>query len=256
MTRAPASSLLDPSRWRYAPPREQLDYYRRTAGHYDAQHVADDDEIAESLQHIERFIRQFGIRSVLDSGCGTGRGIRFLQRALPDVRVEGNDPSPELLEVATRVHGVPAALLHCSDTRTLPVAPGSFDAVMSLSVLHHVPESASLVQRMSEIAAKAVFIADANYMGQGSLVGSIAKLALTRAGVWPVVKYVQQGFKGWAYSDGDGVFYSYSVFNDLAILQQTFSKVMIIPVGRTSTRKGAATMPLLRASVVLVAAFK
>lgn len=246
--------LLKPSRWRFAPQQMQLEYYRRTAVDYDADHVADDDEMTESLQHIVEFIRRLGIRSVWDSGCGTGRGIRYLQRTAPEVRVEGNDPSPELLEVATSKHGVPASLLHCSDTRALTLAPGSFDAVMSLAVLHHVPDPTSVVRRMAEIAGRALFIADANYMGQGSLVSGIAKLALTRAGVWPVVKYVQQGFKGWGYSDGDGVFYSYSIFNDLPILQQMFSKVMVIPLGRTST--AAAAMPLLRAPVVLVAAFK
>jgi hypothetical protein len=137
---------------------------------------------------------------------------------------------------------------------SLPFAPGSFDAVMSLGVLHHVPNPDDVVRRMVELAAKAVFISDSNYMAQGSIAARLLKFALTRARVWPLTKYVAQGFKGWAYSEGDGIFYSYSVFNDLPLVEQEFARVLVIPVG-CDTDAGRRC-PVLRAPTALVAGLR
>jgi SAM-dependent methyltransferase len=254
MKSLPIADLLSATRWRFAPDQAQLEYYRRTASSYDDAHVSEEDEHAESLAHIRGFLEQIGARSVLDSGCGTGRGIRYLRQCMPHLRIEGNDPSPDLLEVARNRHGLSPDILHCSDTTSLPLGQGSFDAVMSLGVLHHVPEPGRIVRRMIELARKAVFISDSNYLGQGSLAGSIVKLALTRARLWPVVKYVQQGFHGWGYSDGDGIYYSYSVFEDLHLIESAFPRVYVIPVGRGSSF--ARRMPMLRAPTVLVAGIR
>ena len=102
---------------------------------------------------------------------------------------------------------------------------------------------------MIELARKAVFISDANYIGQGSLPVSLVKLLATRAGLWPMIKYVQQGFKDWGYNQSDGVYYSYSVFNDLPLLLEAFPRVFVIPVG--SAAKRGTSLPMLRAPIVL-----
>jgi SAM-dependent methyltransferase len=236
------------SRWRFPPAAAQLDYYRRTASTYDETQVHDGDEHYESLGLFLNLIRQNELKSVLDVGCGTGRGIRYLRQHMPTLDVQGNDPSPDLLRIACEKHRVPADVLHCADVLTLPFAPGSFDAVMSLGVLHHVPEPSQVVRRMIQLARRAVFISDANYIGQGSLPVSLVKLAATKAGLWPALKYVQQGFKGWGHSEGDGIFYSYSVFNDLPLLQEAFDKVFVIPIGRDAAR--GHSLPMLRAPLV------
>jgi SAM-dependent methyltransferase len=237
------------SRWRFAPENAQLDYYREAAGDYDEAQVHEGDEHYQNLGLIESLIRQGNIRSVLDVGCGTGRGIRYLRQHMPDLEVHGIDPSPDLLKIATERHGVPRELLHCADALSAPFPPGSFDAVMSLAVLHHVPQPHKIVRRMIELTRKAIFISDANYIGQGSLSTSIAKLLINRAGAWPFMKFVQQGFKGWACSTGDGVFYSYSVFDDLPLLEDAFTKVFVVPAG-SGAKRGIA-FPMLRAPVVL-----
>jgi SAM-dependent methyltransferase len=246
--------LLAPSRWRFAPADAQLDYYRRTAASYDEVHVGEGDAHTESLGYIAGFLRQIGAQSVLDVGCGTGRGIRYLREHVPGVRAEGCDPSGDLLRIARENHAIPDDRLHHGDMASLPFAPGSFDAVMSLGVLHHVPNPDDVVRRMVELAAKAVFISDSNYMAQGSIAARLLKFALTRARVWPLTKYVAQGFKGWAYSEGDGIFYSYSVFNDLPLVEQEFARVLVIPVG-CDTDAGRRC-PVLRAPTALVAGLR
>ncbi len=227
----------------------QIDYYRRTADDYDEAHVSSHDEHSESLEMILSLIRQLNLQSVLDVGCGTGRGLKFLLDHMPELAVEGNDPSPDLLSIATTRHGIRKEILHCTDALSLPFGPGSFDAVMSLGVLHHVPQPSLIVRRMIELARKAVFISDANYIGQGSLPVSLVKLLATRAGLWPMIKYVQQGFKDWGYNQSDGVYYSYSVFNDLPLLLEAFPRVFVIPVG--SAAKRGTSLPMLRAPIVL-----
>jgi hypothetical protein len=91
-------------------------------------------------------------------------------------------------------------------------------------------------------------------MGQGSNSARVLKLIATRMGMWPTLKFIQQGFKGWAYSEGDGIYYSYSVFNDLAFIEKHCSRVLVIPVGRQAST--SSRCPLLQAETVLVCAFK
>ena len=104
---------------------------------------------------------------------------------------------------------------------------------------------------MIRLSRQAVFISDSNYFAQGALFVRLVKLALTESGAWPMLKFVQQGFKGWSQSEGDGIFYSYSVFNDVPLLQKHFRNVLVIPVGEDA--KTTVTNPKLRAPNVLVA---
>jgi SAM-dependent methyltransferase len=214
--------------------------------------MAADDEHYESLEYIRCFAAQLDARSILDTGCGTGRGIRFFREHMPDVEVHGNDPSPDLLKIATERYQISPSALHCSDTVSLPFARDSFDIVVSLAVLHHVPDPDSVVERMSQLARKGVFISDCNYIGQGRISTRLVKLALTEARLWPAVKFIQQGFRGWSYSEGDGVFYSYSAFSALPILRRHFRKVFTIPVGQGAP--AAAAFPKLLAPNVLIGA--
>ena len=50
----------------------QRSYYAETAGNYDEMHLSPDDEHYVSLSYISAFVRQLGVRTVLDVGCGTG----------------------------------------------------------------------------------------------------------------------------------------------------------------------------------------
>jgi SAM-dependent methyltransferase len=87
---------------------------------------------------------------VLDAGCGSGRWTRFLS---PRVAfVEAIDPSRAIFSAA-RQH---SDLTNVRFTRVtidgLPFADESFDAVVSLGVLHHIPDTyaalAALVRKL------------------------------------------------------------------------------------------------------------
>jgi arsenite methyltransferase len=76
---------------------------------------------------------------VLDVGCGPGYlAGEMAQLVGPDGRVHGVDPSPAMLGIA---HGhAPTAELTEGDALSLPVADGSFDAVVSTQVYEYVAD--------------------------------------------------------------------------------------------------------------------
>jgi hypothetical protein len=67
-----------------------------------------------------------------------------------------------------------------------------------------------------------VFISDANNFGQGSLLLRAIKQGLHRTGLWPLADYLKTRGKGYTLSDGDGLAYSYSVFDSLKAIAPKF----------------------------------
>jgi len=168
----------------------QRAYYAETAHRYDSAHVHQDDEHSFALRFMISVIEQFGVKSILDVGSGTGRGLLTLKRALPEILAVGVEPSAELRKV------------------------GSFDLVCEFGALHHIPKPAKAVAEMLRVARKAIFISDCNNFGQGSKLARLFKQAANAAGLWPMVDFIKTKGKGYTISEGDGLFYSYSVFNN------------------------------------------
>lgn len=75
---------------------------------------------------------------MLDVGCGTGVLLSALARRRPGLELTGLDASPGMLRRARSRLGT-AAALDLGDASALPYPDGSFDAVVSTSVLHSVP---------------------------------------------------------------------------------------------------------------------
>lgn len=73
---------------------------------------------------------------VLEVGCGAGTLARSLAARVP--RVDAVDRSPAMIAAARRF--VPANVtLHLTDALDADLPDGGYDAVLSLSVLHHLP---------------------------------------------------------------------------------------------------------------------
>ena len=74
----------------------------------------------------------------LDAGCGKGRYTRFLAEHLAvEVALDG---SSAVDAAARNLAGLPGTAVVRADLRSAPFAPGSFDFISSLGVLHHLDD--------------------------------------------------------------------------------------------------------------------
>jgi hypothetical protein len=67
---------------------------------------------------------------------------------------------------------------------------------------------------MLRVGRRAIFISDANNFGQGGRASRLIKQSINAVGLWPFANVVKTKGKGYTISEGDGLAYSYSVFND------------------------------------------
>lgn len=228
----------------------QREYYKATVDHYDGMHLHENDDHFTALRYVSALLNALQISSVLDVGCGTGRGIHFLQREHPELDVYGIDPGFSLLNAA-RKKGIDSGRIVSGSGNELPFVDKSFDAVAEFGILHHVKHPERVVSEMLRVAKKAVFISDNNIFGQGSLAGRILKLLLHGVGAWRAVKYIQTGGKEYSVSEGDGLYYSYSVYFQYGMLSKWSDRIMSIPVSQHD-RKYTLRSPLIAAQTVLL----
>jgi ubiquinone/menaquinone biosynthesis C-methylase UbiE len=234
------------------PVAAQRRYYAETATTYDDTHER--GEHVEALDHVLSYLRRIEAESVLDTGCGTGFALRYLADEMPDLALRGNDPSEELLAVATERYGIPAAQLDACGSEELPYEDGAFDAVIETGMLHHVPDPAPIVAEMLRVARKAVFISDNNAYGMGTLPRRVAKVGLAKSRLLGPVNRLRRGSHDWYYTDGDGIAWTYSVFDSLPQIRRSCAEIVVKPLG--IKRRGVERWPLLQASHCLVAGFK
>ncbi len=226
----------------------QRAYYEATADSYDAAH--EEREHIVALHLIAGCIELAGVKNVLDVGAGTGRAMRFLKARYPDLVIKGVEPV-ESLRSRGHALGIPPEDLIDGDGGALPFADRSFDLVCEFAVLHHVPRPAAVVAEMSRVASRMIAISDCNFLGQGTPWLRAIKLSLWGAGLWPLANFVKTRGKGYTYSEGDGVAYSYSVFQSLAQIRASWSDVNIIA---TSVTGASYVGPIAAAAHVLLVA--
>jgi ubiquinone/menaquinone biosynthesis C-methylase UbiE len=232
----------------------QNHYYARSALNYDAMHVHSDDEHGVALRYTSAFLREFACDSLLDVGTGTGRAIAALRASQPELSVVGVEPVLELLQLARKKSGVDTVGIACASGYQLPFPDASFDGVCQFGVLHHVAKPSAVVAEMMRVARRGVFISDSNRFGQGSVSSRLMKLALSACGLWHAANLVKTRGTGYSISAGDGLAYSYSVYDSLAPLQAWADRVVLVPTGRKDLPSWYS--PLLTSSHVLLCAIR
>ncbi|WP_411102587.1 methyltransferase domain-containing protein [Streptomyces sp. cmx-4-9] len=100
-------------------------------------------------------VAEFGLRPgdrVLDAGCGTGRALGALRRAVgPAGLVVGADVTPQMLAAAQRAgRGAEGALL-LTDVARLPLRDGALDAVFAAGLIAHLPDPSSDLRELARV---------------------------------------------------------------------------------------------------------
>jgi SAM-dependent methyltransferase len=235
------------------PTQRQREYYQLTSATYDAAHLCEGDEHNAALKFVSAFTKAFGYRSMLDVGCGTGRTVVAILDEFPDVHMRGVEPVRGMIDQA-RAKGVPDDVIELGVGEKLPFADNSFDAVCEFGVLHHVPDPAPVIEEMKRVASRAIFLSDHNRFAEGSVPVRLTKLALAKVGLWNRVYWLRTGGRGYNVSEGDGLAYSYSVYDSYRPLVEWANTVALVPIRPASS--GTWLSPLLSSSHVLLCAFR
>jgi ubiquinone/menaquinone biosynthesis C-methylase UbiE len=208
----------------------QREYYERTAHLYDTQHGFEDDAHYLALRYISTFIGALGISSALDVGCGTGRGMRYLSNKNPSVALHGIEPVGALIRQAVGTNGIAATSITKGFGDALPFADGRFEAVYECGMLHHAKDPNGAVREMMRVSTKAIFLSDENRFAHGSTLARWGKLFLCKTRLFRGAYKLKTLGKGYRLSEGDGLAYSYSVFDCAEMLSQWADRVILIPL--------------------------
>lgn len=234
--------------------RMQEEYYECMANSYDDMHVDPRDEHYRALQYISCFLTLSGVSSVLDVGCGTGRGLRYFLQNYPHIRVNGVEPVKSLVEQATHRNAVPPSCIVRARGEVLPFAENSFDASCELGVLHHVRQPAQVVREMMRVSKKAIFLSDENRFAHGTRLVRLAKLGLYKLGIFRGAYLLKTLGRGYRFSREDGLAYSYSVFDSFELLSTWADTIILVP---TDIGKPQSWFhPLMTSFHVLLCAFR
>ena len=197
--------------------------------------------------------KALGCGSLLDVGSGTGRVLKYFTEQEPNLSVRGVEPVKALVDQAVK-NGISRNLLMRGNGDFLPFKANSYDAVCAFGVLHHVEAPNVVVTEMIRVAKKAVFISDSNRFGQGSRLARLIKLSLYKAGLWGTANLIRTRGKRYMLSEGDGLSYSYSVFDSYHLLAGWADRLVLVPTGE---QKAASWYhPLLTSSHVLLCALR
>jgi ubiquinone/menaquinone biosynthesis C-methylase UbiE len=232
----------------------QREYYQRTAHLYDAEHVNEADEHFCALRYISGLVPVLDLSSVLDVGCGTGRAIKYFLEEHPQIRIHGIEPVDAMIQRAVHTNGVPADLITQGFGEALPFPDKSFDATLECGMLHHVREPNRVLQEMMRVSRKAIFLSDGNRFGTGPTLTRWIKLLLHKARLFQGLYWLKTFGKAYRSSEGDGISYSYSVFDGFELLAEWADRIILIPTG--DQKATSVFHPLLTSLHVLVCAVR
>lgn len=232
----------------------QRRYYSETAAKYEQMHAHEGAGDAFNQKFIRSMLQMLRAESVLDVGTATGYRLQDLHSALPEAFLCGIEPVDALLSVARRNGVLSSGSLVRGSGLALPFADQSFDVVCEFATLHHVERPDIVVREMLRVARKAVLISDSNRFGQGGFPVRLAKLAMYKTRTWRFFDWVRTKGKGYRVTDGDGVSYSYSIYDSFHLLSYWADRLIIVPSEGGKARSWLH--PLLNSAGVVVFAIK
>ena len=226
----------------------QREHYTQTSGRM-ADLSTIEIEHNHALSWLAGLALQYGWRRFLDVGAGSGRGMVHLKKYLPLGIVIGVEPV-DALRAEGYKGGLKKSELLAGDAHDLQFNDGDFDVVYATGVLHHTPKPKRAIEEMIRVASCAVLISDMNNYGCGPTPQKMLAHALRLFGLWKIFQWIKNGGRYDKYSDGDGVFYSYSLFDELPWLRKRGYQTYLL------TTRGTQGRPLWDATHVALLILK
>jgi ubiquinone/menaquinone biosynthesis C-methylase UbiE len=232
----------------------QRRYYSETASKYEQMHAHEGDDTAFNGRFVTAMLQMLEAQSVLDVGTATGYRLHDLRSALPHAFLCGIEPVEALLGIARRNDVLGSGSLICGTGGALPFADGSFDVVCEFAILHHVNRPDVIVKEMLRVAKKAVLIWDSNRFGQGAMPLRLAKLAMYKTKTWKAFDWLRTKGKGYRITEGDGLSYSYSVYDSYELLAAWADRLLLFPADQKQNKSWLH--PLVSSGSVIACAIK
>lgn len=109
---------------------------------------------------------------VLDVGCGTGHLAAAVASTSGATEIHGVDLSPAYVEHAARSYRDPRLVFRVGDACAMDYPDASFDRVLSLLVLHFVPQPERAIAEMRRVARPGSVVAAAVWDVRGGFVAN------------------------------------------------------------------------------------
>lgn len=238
---------------RPSPEQLQHAYYTNEAADYFNGWTGDGGAHHQALMLMSALIDGFGYGSVLDVGAGTGRGVMHLRERHPALHVRGIEPVRAMIDQAEQAGGVPRDCIIEGRGQELPFDDDSFDVVCEFGILHHVRDPNAIVREMMRVARRAVFMSDANRFAVGGRLARVTRYCIYRSGLWTPFTWFRTGGRGYREIAGDGIAYSYSVYDSLPVLEGWGDRIFMVP---TDPSRAGWFHPLFGSVNVLVCALR
>lgn len=131
---------------------EQVDIFPET--------ISQDDE---QIKRISSLVKNMKGKAILDVGCGKGRFVNFFSNRAKEI--VGIEPAKKLLEEGKKKY--PKLKLLPGSATEIPFPDNTFDVVLCVEVLEHVPEIDEALKEMKRVLKKAgeLIIIDKNLSG-------------------------------------------------------------------------------------------
>ncbi len=206
--------------------RHTTEYYDATASTYDAVHGDSEPDHTRAFEIGWPLVGN-GVESLLDVGCGTGRGLAWVSQNDPTIQLHGLEPSESMLAIAAQK--IRGANLRQGSGESIPFEDKSIDLVTATGIMHHVDNPSKVIAEMFRVARKAILISDHNNYAFGGDLMRRLRMGLKLCGLLGPMTYVRQGFNRRGYSEGDGWWYPYSLFDNYSEIAQRAEQVFIYP---------------------------
>jgi ubiquinone/menaquinone biosynthesis C-methylase UbiE len=146
--------------------REVQAFFASRAAGWEQRFAGDDPRFEQAVAELH----PPAASSALDVGCGTGRALPFLRRAVGSAgAVVALDLTPEMIAEAHRLGRANLASLLVADGEALPFAAASFQSILAAGFVPHLADATAGLAELARVTAPGGRLAIFHPIGRATL---------------------------------------------------------------------------------------